>query len=524
MIVCLLAAASHLYSQAFPPRIDSLISIVSGKNNPDKMREQAVRALGELKTYDTTTIVALINCLSDENLYLVGKAAQSMSHIGKKAVPYLMKAMQDKKEKTRWGAAIALSKIGKDASEAVPSLAEALKDKNENVRWCSLIALGNIGEASSAYTSQIAGYLIDSNEDIAWAAVYALSKVNPKRLSAPPNIDSVTKTIESLVPGLMKELHVPGVSVCLFQGGEKAWSKSFGVKDARTLEPVTGETMFEACSMSKPVFAYAVLKLAEEKKLDLDKPLAYYLDEDFVSIAGYRNTITARMILCHTSGLPNWRKGEEETDGPLPLHFEPGTRFGYSGEGYYYLQRVVERITGLPLDVFVKKTLFDHLGLKHMSYVWTKEYDSTIASGHDTAGHFLQKTRYEHPNAAYTLYTSAEDYAAFIGAILNTNSRERSIVSAALLHEMMKHQVEVNTREPISRPGRAKGVGVYWGLGWGIDSTVTGNIIYHSGANRSGFRCYCQFNYSERTAIVIMTNGLNGSDLWRRIVYKIGDF
>ena len=170
IILFLLAAASHLSSQTLPPRIDSLISLAAGRNNPDRMREQAVRALGELKTYDTTTIVSLINCLSDENLYLVGKAAESLSHIGKKAVPYLIKAIQNEKRKTRWGAAIALSKIGKDASEAVPALVEAFRDKNDNVRWCSLIALGNIGEAASGYASQISRLLIDSNEDIAWAA------------------------------------------------------------------------------------------------------------------------------------------------------------------------------------------------------------------------------------------------------------------------------------------------------------------------------------------------------------------
>ena len=374
VIMLLLAAVSHLFSQTPPPRIDSWISVVAGKNNPDLVRERAAGELGELRTYDTTAMNALIKCLSDENLYLVGRAARSLSQVGKKAVPYLMKAIQDTSENRRWGAAIALSKIGRDGSEAVPFLIEALKDRSDNVRWCSLIALGNIGEAASGYADRISGYLADSNEDIAWASVYALSKINPKRLSEPPDYDSVTKTIERLVPGLMKELHVPGVSVCLVKGGNVAWSKSFGVKDARTLEPVSHETMFEACSMSKPVFAYAVLRLAEEKKLDLDRPLAYYLDEDFISIAGYKHKITARMILCHTSGLPNWRKGEEETDGPLPIYFEPGTRFGYSGEGFYYLQRVVEKITGMPMDVYVRKTLFEPLGLKHMNYVWTREY------------------------------------------------------------------------------------------------------------------------------------------------------
>jgi hypothetical protein len=88
----------------------------------------------------------------------------------------------------------------------------------------------------------------------------------------------------------------------------------------------------------------------------------------------------------------------------------------------------------------------------------------------------------------------------------------------------MRHQVEVGVRTPITRPGRAMGLGTYWGLGWAIDSTISGNIIYHSGANRSGFRCYSQFNYDEGSGIVIMTNGLDGSELWRRVVEKIGDF
>jgi CubicO group peptidase (beta-lactamase class C family) len=522
--IVLLAACPDLSSQTHPSRTDSLVFVATNKGNSDKMREQAVRTIGDLKTIDAATINVLTGCLSDENPNLVGEAARSLSRVGKRAVPALAKALQDKNAKVRWGAAIAFSNMGKSASEALPSLVEALNDKNDNVRWCSLIALGNIGEVASGFTSQISKYLHDSNEDITWAAVYALSKINHATLNDPPDLGVVTSTIESRLPALMKEFRVPGVSVCLLKNGKVAWSKSFGIKDERNGEQVSGETMFEACSMSKPVFAYAVLKLADEKKLDLDKPLADYLDEDYVSIGGHKNTITARMILCHTSGLPNWRKGEEETGGPLPIYFKPGTKFSYSGEGYYYLQRVVEKITGMPLDLFAKKTLFDPLGLKHISYTWTKEHDANIASGHDTSGSFLQKTRYEHPNAAYTLYTSAEDYAAIIGTILNTSLKERSILSAVMRDEMIKHQVEVNVREPIRRPGRALGVSVYWGLGWAIDSTVTGNIIYHSGANRSGFRCYAQYNFTERTAIVILTNGLNGSDFWRRLVTKIGDF
>jgi CubicO group peptidase (beta-lactamase class C family) len=523
IFVLSISSISNSYSQT-TTKIDSLISVLSNKTGFEKTRLDAAKYFCELKINDTTAIKSLIECFSDDNLYLRGKSATALGKIGKPAVPYLIKALHDKNENVRWCASIALSKIGIDAANAVQTLAQSLNDTNENVRWCSLIALGNIGEAASSCSSQISKLLYDTNEDIKWAAVYAQSKINKINIYAPPKIDFVIQTIDSLVPSLMKQYKIPGVSVCLVKDRKIAWSNRYGVKDVRTLEPVSNETMFEACSMSKPVFAYLVLKLADEKKLDLDKPLADYLDENFIGLADYKNKITARMILCHTSGLPNWRKGYEETEGPLPIYFEPGTKFSYSGEGFYYLQRVVEKITGEPLDVFARKTLFEPLRLKHIGYSWTDNFDTYISAGHDTSGNFLQKTKYTQPNSAYTLYTTADDYAAFICEILNRNKARNIDLSETTLNEMMRHQVEVNVREPINRPGRAIGFGVYWGLGWAVDSTVTGNIVYHSGANQSGFRCYSQFNFNEGTGIVIMTNGLNGSDFWRRIIRKIGDF
>ncbi|MEI7906555.1 MAG: serine hydrolase [Bacteroidota bacterium] len=524
IIVLLLAAVSSMPAQHHPSTIDSLISLAADKNNPDNVRLDAVRTLGNRKKFDTAAVSFLIVSLSDGNLYLLGEAALSLGRIGKRAVPYLLKALQDTNDNVRWGAAISLGRIGGDVQEAVPFLTKALADPNENVRWCSLIALGNIGKPATPAASEISKYLHDPNEDIKWGAAYALSRIQRTKLKNPPNDDSIITAIGMLVPRFMKELHIPGVSVCLLKKGKMFWSANFGVKDARNLEPVTSQTMFEACSMSKPVFAYLVMKLAEEKKLDLDKPLTAYLDEQFIALGDYGKSVTARMILCHTSGFPNWRKGYEETNGPLPVYFKPGTQFGYSGEGYFYLQRVVEKITGKQLDVYAQQTLFAPLGLKHISYAWTKDLDTLIASGHDTSGAFLQKTKYVQPNAAYSLYTSAEDFASIIGHILDRSAKGSASLSEASRTEMMRHQIQVLIREPIPRPGRAKGIGVYWGLGWAIDSTITENIVYHSGANQSGFRCYAQFNYSGQTAIVIMTNGLNGSDFWRRVISAIGDF
>ncbi|MFH1198038.1 MAG: serine hydrolase [bacterium] len=524
IIFVFLVAATTLYSQSSAANIDSLIAILTNKNEAEAIRLIAAEIFGAIKTQDTNAIKSLIACFSDENLYLRGKAASSLGQISKPAVPYLIKSLQDENENIRWLSAIALSKMKRDASEAAPYLAEALTDKNESVRWCSLIALGKIGKVAYSFTQQISKFLYDDDEDIKWAAVYALRKINGGKISQPPTLDYVSNAIDNIMPGLMKEFKIPGVSVCLVKDRKIAWSKSYGVKDTRTNELVTNETMFEACSMTKPMFAYSVLKLIEENKLDLDKPLTDYLDEKFISIVEYKNEITARMILCHTSGLPNWRKGDEETEGPLPIYFEPGTKYSYSGEGFYYLQRVIEKITGEPIDVYARKKLFKPLGLKHISYSWTQEFDSFISAGHDTSGNFLQKTKYTQPNAAYSLYTSAEDYATFICRILDPGDSHNSYLSQNSISQMINHQVEVNVREPISRPGNTLGINVYWGLGWAIDSTVSGDIVYHSGANRSGFRCYSQFNYDRGTAIVIMTNGLNGSDFWRSIIRKIGDF
>ena len=230
------------------------------------------------------------------------------------------------------------------------------------------------------------------------------------------------------------------------------------------------------------------------------------------------------MILSHTGGFPNWRKGEEEREGPLPIYYKPGERFSYSGEGYFYLQRVIEKITDKSLEENANEVLFQPLGLNHSSFIWTDGIDSLISCGHDTSGKFLAKSKYLHPNSAYTLYITTEDFARFIIEILKSNETPDHSYSKNNIDEMLMPQVDVLVRDPIERPGRALGLFTYWGMGWAIDSTASGKIYYHSGANRTGFRCYSQFRIDEGSGIVIMTNGLNGSELWRRLIKVIGDY
>ncbi|RJP66050.1 MAG: hypothetical protein C4539_12145 [Ignavibacteriales bacterium] len=522
-VILFLLTSFQIHPQEKDFSVRTFIQILNDKNLSDEEREKAVDNLESIKATDKETIAALINCLSDKNPFLVGRAVKALTKIGKPAIENLVSALQNEDESIRWGASIVFSKLGKEASPALPYLIEALKDKNENIRYCSAIALGNLETVSSPAVIEIQKLLFDSDDDVRWAAHFSLNKIEKKALHYPVDLAAKISAVDSLTPVLMKELKVPGVSVSIISDYKLVSSKQFGLANVNEKIPVTSESVFEACSMTKPMFAYVALKLVDEGKLDLDKPLYNYLEEKFICENNYDKLITARMILSHSSGLPNWRKGEEEREGPIPIYFKPGTQFSYSGEGMFYLQRVIEKITGESLNALSRRILFVPLGLTHTSFVWTNEIDSFISAGHDTAGNYLTRSKYTHANSAYTLYTTPEEYAKFLVEIMRPGRNENSSLSEKMKEEMITPQVGVYVREPIDRPGNALGLSVSWGLGWAIDSTASGKIIYHSGANRTGFRCYSQFNPAKGSGIVIMTNGLNGSDLWRRIISNIGD-
>ncbi|MBZ5590117.1 MAG: serine hydrolase, partial [Acidobacteriia bacterium] len=470
------------------PLVDALI------DRDATIRERAAEALGALGPDARPAVPALVRALSDEDPYVNGRAAEALGRVGAGAVPALVQALSGGSQNVRWCAAIALGRMGAEARDAAPALARSLADKDENVRWCAAVALGVLGPQAKDAVPALVESLHDMDEDVRWAANLALDEVRRDTVRKPPEWPATVATIDRLTPELMKELHVPGVSIALVADLRVVWSRSYGVADVRTGEPVTRETRFEACSMSKPVFAYLVMKLVEEGKLDLDRPLTEYLKEAVPPAQADKELITARMVLTHTTGFPDWRKGYEERGGPLPVRFKPGSRYGYSGEGVFYLQRVVEHITGEPLEVYAQRTLFEPVGLGQTSYVWTQELDGKLASGHTAEGKFLRKTKYTHANAAYSLYTTAEDYARFLIEIVKPDRSGSHSLSSRSVEAMLGHQVEVTSRDPVERPGGARGVAVYRSLGWSVNSSEAGDIVHHSGANSSGFRCFSQFS------------------------------
>ncbi|MFN7983461.1 MAG: serine hydrolase domain-containing protein [Vicinamibacterales bacterium] len=222
-----------------------------------------------------------------------------------------------------------------------------------------------------------------------------------------------------------------------------------GVLKAGDATPVTSETIWPAASLGKPVFAAAVLGLVTERQFDLDRPLCEHAFEHAASDDRTRR-ITARHVLSHTAGFPNWRNqpGQE-----LPARFEPGSAFSYSGEGYYYLQRAVEHVTGLHPAGGSQAT--DRLKMSSSTYAWRDDVPERLAVGHDRGvpgsagqhdlrphrgrarqhGRSLDSFRFEDvraamadmpnapaplpnmmaPNVAGSLLTTARDYASFAG-------------------------------------------------------------------------------------------------------------
>ena len=234
---------------------------------------------------------------------------------------------------------------------------------------------------------------------------------------------SSKETIQRLkanLPKLMSKADVPGLSVALICGGKLVWFDGFGTKNSDTGEPVAKTTIFEVASLSKPVFAYATLKLVDQGKIDLDTPLNKYLGNNYdVGDDARLTLITVRRVLSHSSGFPNWRRPRKSKT--LPINFTPGEKFSYSGEGFVYLSKVIEKITKTKFEIYIEKEVFAPLGMTNSSFVWKADYGRSKTFNHNALGNPTKRRENRPANAAASLHTTAEDYSKFMIAALKRN-------------------------------------------------------------------------------------------------------
>jgi CubicO group peptidase (beta-lactamase class C family) len=311
-------------------------------------------------------------------------------------------------------------------------------------------------------------------------------------------------TLQRRVPELMRAGDVPGLSIAVIRDGQLFWSGAFGVADPATGAPARPETVFQAASLSKPVFAYLVLRLVDRGALGLDTPLVTYLPyERFADERASR--ITARMVLSHTTGLPNWG------DDKLKLAFPPGERFSYSGEGFLYLQKVVERITGTPLAELARREVFVPLGMTRTSYVWPGDPG---AAGTDESGNLQPIDRNQKANAAASLLTTAGDYGRFLLAVLAGQGLKPETAAA-----MLSPQVHVPSKrgDPFSAPRDD----IAWGLGWGLVKTGDQDVFWHWG-HQDAWRAFVAVRRDGRAGLVLFANSAAGLSIARALADLAG--
>jgi len=386
----------------------------------------------------------------------------------------------------------------------------------------------------------------------------ALPLLGPWALRASPAVDleadwTPSDDVLEDLPRLMQALGVPGIAIAVVEDGRLAWSRGLGLAHAERRTPVGEDAMWEAASLSKPVFAYAVLQLVDRGVLALDAPLAGYARPDYLGTSPWLDRITVRDVLRHSTGLPNWR--QDPANEPLEPAVAPGTRIDYSGEAFVWLQLAVERLTGESLDQTLHRLLFDPACMRDSSYGWDAGLAARSVYGHRVAddgtvavppqmlrdaweasmpvagrlGKPLSAWRYADArrampeaqavarpglvnwpgdilaNAAASLRCTVQDYARFM-ALMVAEEPTPWALRPATRDAMLRRQIEV--------PGR-------WidkGLGWNLEATAHGPVFHHAGSNGGIFKTFALGDARRRRALVAMTNGANGHLLYRRVV------
>jgi CubicO group peptidase (beta-lactamase class C family) len=329
--------------------------------------------------------------------------------------------------------------------------------------------------------------------------------------------------IDSTVTQLMQAAHVTGMGIAIFHGRKIAYLKAYGYRDTGKGLPLTPDTVMTSASLSKAAFATLVMRLVQEHVLDLDKPIDKYLPKPLPEYPPYTDLagddryklLTLRILLSHTSGFPNWRGLED--DRKLRIHFEPGTRYAYSGEGIALAQLIVETVTGKSLRTLMDEKLFRPLGMTRTSMVWEPRFESDFANGYDEYGRSLGPEKWTSANAAGSMQTSLRDYATFLSALLR--SQPLGIHATGLLFNRQiaihsSHQFP-SLNEETSTANDA--IRLSYGLGWGLYFSPYGKAFFKEGHDE-GWRHLALCFRQPGDGILILTNSSNGEGVFKPLI------
>jgi len=328
--------------------------------------------------------------------------------------------------------------------------------------------------------------------------------------------------IDATVERLMRAAEVPGVGIAIFEHGEPVYLRAYGARDQARRLPLTVGSVMTAASLSKAAFAVLVMQLVDAHRLELDRPIRDYLPGPLAEYPKYTDLagdaradkLTARMLLDHTSGFANWRAFED--DRKLAFHFEPGTRFAYSGEGIALLQLVVETIMQAPLDQLMDARVFGPLGMTRTSMVWQPRFEADHADAYDEYGRALGPQRRKRPDAAGGMQTTLADYARLVAAVMQSRG-----LRPQTRDQMLSPQIRIDSAHQFptldtETTDANRAIELSYGLGWGVYRTPGGKAFFKEGHD-DGWRHYA-VGFDDGTGLLIMTNSSNGEGIYQALL------
>jgi CubicO group peptidase (beta-lactamase class C family) len=324
--------------------------------------------------------------------------------------------------------------------------------------------------------------------------------------------------------------HVTGAQIALLHNGRTVWTYAYGLRDVEHHLPMTPDTYIWAASVTKAVFATWVMKLVEQNRLDLDKPIAeympgglsgYYHDTSLLTSDPRYRKITPRMLLSHTSSLSNYAPADDP-GGKLRILYEPGTRYAYSGEGLTLLQYVIEQaITHEPLETSMQRDLFTPLGMNTTSLTWNNRFLDNNAVRYGSSGQFLNYTRKDNARASGSMATSVNDLSRFLEAFLANR-----ILNAATREQMLTPQISIRAAHqfPTLDPATSDegpAVGLSYGLGWGLLTHTKYGPAFFKEGHGDGAENYLICFTRHNDCMILLTNSDNGELAFRPLLEQI---
>lgn len=309
---------------------------------------------------------------------------------------------------------------------------------------------------------------------------------------------------------------IPGACVAVIEGSAVRWAKGYGVREAGGTSAVAPDTLFQACSISKPVAAVVALRLVDEGRLDLDEDVNARLRTWKVPANGdWQPRVTLRQILCHGAGLTVHGFGGYAADEPMPTLLQvlrgeppaneaairvnalPGAQFRYAGGGYCVLQQLLEDVTGMRFAELARTAVFEPLGLRDSTYAQPLPSDLAVraAAGHRCGGGMVPGRCHRYAEqAAAGLWTTARDLAALAAHLCRIWAGEAGILRQETVRAMLRPQVVEHA-----------------GLGFMLEGSGEGFRFRHGGDNE-GFKCELVAFPARGEGAVVMCNGDMG---WR---------